>query len=236
MDDGPRDERRAGSAPRVIGKVIKSDSGELPPSERSAVAAPRRGGVLNAEEYDAHTTAKQIVLDAQKKAEEIKAEAIRYKEEVFAKARDEARADVQARAAEELARAKMQAGQVLAESEKDVLDLALKVAAKIIGRDLEREPDLVLEIVANCIEAGRGSKAMVLKVHPEDGKLLREKRPRLMELIGRAVDIAIRDDAEIDRGGCIIQTEYGTIDGQIRTQFEMLRNVLMPADGKKEVK
>jgi type III secretion protein L len=57
-----------------------------------------------------------------------------------------------------------------------------------------------------------------------------------MELIGRAVDLSIRDDADVERGGCVIQTEFGTIDGQIRTQFEMLRNVLMPADGKKEVK
>jgi type III secretion protein L len=236
MDDGPRDERRAGSAPRVIGKVIKSDSGEAPLSEKPLVAAPRRAGVLNAEEYDAHTTAKQIVADAQKKAEEIKAEALRFKEEVFAKARDEARADVQARAAEELARAKMQAGQLLAEAEKDALELALKISAKIIGRDLERDPEVLAEIVATSIEAARGAKAMILRVHPEDGKILREKRPRLMELIGRAVDLSIRDDAEVERGGCVIQTEFGTIDGQIRTQFEMLRNVLMPADAKKEVK
>lgn len=198
--------------------------------------APRRASVLNAEEYDAHTTAKQIILDAQKKAEEIKAEALHYKEEVFAKARDEAKAEVQARAAEELARAKMQAGQLLTETQHDALDLALKIAAKIIGRDLERDPDVLTEICATAIENARSSKAMILRVHPDDGKLLREKRPRLMELIGRAVDLAIRDDADVERGGCIIQTEFGTIDGQIRTQFEMLRNVLMPADAKKEVK
>jgi type III secretion protein L len=236
MDDGPRDERRAGSAPRVIGKVIKSDSGEAPLADKPLVASPRRAGVLNAEEYDAHTTAKQIVADAQKKAEEIKAEALRFKEEVFSKARDEARADVQARAAEELARAKMQAGQLLAEAEKDALELALKISAKIIGRDLERDPEVLAEIAATSVEAARGAKAMILRVHPEDGKILREKRPRLMELIGRAVDLSIRDDAEVERGGCVIQTEFGTIDGQIRTQFEMLRNVLMPTDAKKEVK
>ncbi len=236
MDDGPRDERRASSAPRVIGKVIKSDGGDAPLSEKPLLPPPRRAGVVNAEEYEAHTAAKQIVLDAQKKAEEIKAEALRFKEEVFAKARDEARADVQARAAEELARAKMQAGQLLAENEQNALDLALKIAAKIIGRDLEREPDVLLEIVATCLEAARSAKAMILRVHPDDGKVLREKRPRLIELIGRAVDISIRDDAEVERGGCVIQTEFGTIDGQIRTQFEMLRNVLMPADAKKEVK
>jgi type III secretion protein L len=167
---------------------------------------------------------------------EIKAEALRFKEEVFSKARDEAKADVQARAAEELARAKIQAGQILGESEKDVLELALKVAAKIIGRDLERDPALVMEIVANCTEAARSSKAMIIKVHPEDGKLMREKKPRFMELVGRQLDISIRDDAEVDRGGCVIQTEYGTIDGLIRTQLDMLRNVLTPAETRKEVK
>jgi type III secretion protein L len=242
MDD-PRDERRpgvSGSAPRVIGKVIKSgDSGDNPVPEREKPALPpppRRAGVLNAEEFEAHGKAKEIIVEAQKKAEEIKAEALRFKEEVFAKARDEAKAEVQARAAEELARAKMQAGSVLLDNEKNALELALKIAAKIIGRDLERDPEVVAEICATATEAARSSKAMILRVHPDDGKLLREKRPRLMELIGRAVDISIRDDGDVERGGCIIQTEFGTIDGQIRTQFEMLRNVLMPADGKKEVK
>jgi type III secretion protein L len=231
------DERRPAPASRILGKVIKSgEGGEPHAGDKPILPPPRRGGVVNAEEFEAMTTAKQIIADAQKKAEEIKAEALRFKEEVFSKARDEAKADVQARAAEELARAKMQAGQIVADAEKDVLELALKMSAKIIGRDLEREPEVVLEICATAIEAARGSKAMVLKVHPDDGKVLREKRPRLMELIGRAVDIAIRDDAEVERGGCVIQTEYGTIDGQIRTQFEMLRNVLMPDTAKKEVK
>lgn len=118
----------------MIGKVIKSDSGGSPGGESGSTEKPALRpagrGVMNAEEFEAHTQAKQIVLDAQKKAEEIKAEALRYKEEVFAKAREEAKADVQARAAEEIARAKMQAGQILQNSEKDVLELALKIAEK----------------------------------------------------------------------------------------------------------
>lgn len=200
------------------------------------LAAPRRGGVLNAEEYDAHQAAKQIVADAQKKAEEIKAEALRFKEEVFSKAREEAKADIQARSAEEMARAKIQVGQLIQDAEKEILELAIKVAEKIIGSDLARDPEVLVQICANAIQNTRAQKAMLLRVHPEDGKILREKRPRLMEAIGRTVDIAVRDDADIERGGCIIQTEYGTIDGQIRTQFEMLRNVLVPDTSKKEVK
>ena len=237
MDDG---ERRSGAsnAARVLGKVIKSgdhsDSGAL--SEKSPLRPPPRAGVLNAEEFEAHTTAKQIVAEAQKKAEEIKAEALKFKEEVFAKAREEAKAEMASRATEELARAKMQAGQVLADAEKDVLELSLKIASKIIGRDLERDPEVVLEVCASAIQAARAAKAMVLRVHPDDARLLREKRPRLMELVGRAVDIAVRDDNEIERGGCVIQTEFGVIDGQLKTQFEMLRLLLTPDTGKTEAK
>jgi type III secretion protein L len=217
------------------GKVIKGDAAEGI-MDKPVLPPPRRAGVLNAEEFEAHSTAKQIVLDAQKKADEIKAEARAYRDEVFAKAREEAQADVQSRAAEELARAKLQAGTIVAEAERDIVDLALKIAAKIIGRDLEREPAVLAEIAATAIESARSAKAMVLRVNPEDGKLLREKRPRLMELVGRAVDLSIRDDVDVEKGGCVIQTEFGVIDGQLRTQFEMLRNVLMPADAKREVK
>jgi type III secretion protein L len=235
MDDGNPNERRVPSASRVLGKVIKSgalEEGGM--TEKPMLHPPRRAGVVNAEEFEAHTRGKEIIQEAQRKSEEIKAEALRFKEEVFSKAREEAKADVQARAAEELARAKMQAGQILADSEKNAVELALKIAAKIIGRDLERDPELMMEVVANALQSTRSNKSMMLKVHPEDGKILRDKRPKLMELIGRSVDISIRDDGDVERGGCIIQTEFGVIDGQIRTQFEMLRNVLMPSDAKKE--
>lgn len=220
----------------MIGRVIKSDSSESAAGDKPLMGGARRGGVVNAEEYDARQTAKDIIAKAQEQASQILAEARKKKEEEFAKARDEARADVQARSAEEIARAKLQAGQILAESEKDIIELALRVAAKIIGSDIERNPELVVDICANAIQSVRSQKAMILKVNPEDGKLLREKKPRLMEQIGRAIDIAVRDDPDMERGGCMIQTEFGTIDGQIRTQFEMLRVVLVPDTSRKEVK
>lgn len=226
------DERRP--SPRVLGKVIKSDGGAdvVPLSEK---AAPRQR-VLNAEEYEAHTKAREIVDNALKRAAEIKDEALRFKEEVFAKAREEAKADVQARSAEELVRAKLQAGQILERSERDIVELALKVANKIIGKDLEREPEVLVDICAQVIEAARAAKAMTLKVNPEDGKLLREKRPRLMELIGRTLELSVKDDVDVERGACIVQTDFGVIDGQLKTQFDMLRQLLTPDNAKREVK
>lgn len=230
---------------RVIGKVIKGDS--LPAPEPSpapeakaqqptADKQPARPRVVNAEEYDARTRAQEIVDKAQAEAQRIVAEAEARRDEIFAKARDEARAEVHAKAAEEIAKAKIQAGDIMDRSEPEIVDLSLRIAAKIVGRDLERDPDVVVDIVATAMESARAAKAMTIRVNPEDGKLLRDRRPRLMELIGRAIDIAVRDDPEVERGGCIIQTDYGVIDGQLKTQFEMLAQLLKPENSKREVK
>jgi type III secretion protein L len=235
MDDSDRRPVGPGSGQNQrLSKVIRGDASS-DPNDKPLLRPPPRAGVVNAEDFEAITNAKQIIADANKKAEEIVAEANHKKAEIFARAQDEAKADVTAKASEEIARAKMQAGQVLAESEKDILELAFRIAAKIIGRDLEREPEVIAEICATAIENARAAKAMILRVNPKDGALLREKKPKLMEQIGRTLELAIRDDADIEQGGCVIQTEFGTIDAQLKTQFEMLRNVLYP-EAKKEAK
>jgi type III secretion protein L len=181
--------------------------------------------VVRIEEVEALARAKSIVEEAQQKAQELLDEAERQRVFIFQEARDEALVEVEAQRVTELARAKMQAGSILAEAEPELIELACRIAEKIIGRDLEREPELLLEICANAIENLRAAKAMLLRVHPKDAKVLREKRPELIELIGRSVDIAIRDDAEVQPGGCIVQTEFGVMDAQLETQFKALRTL-----------
>jgi type III secretion protein L len=217
----------------AIGKVIKGDVAPDPVPERS-VPRPARAGVMNAEVFEARQSAQGIVEEAQREKERILAEAQREKEDVLAKAREQGRQEGLAQATELLLRAKMQAGEMLAGQEKDVIALACRIAEKIIGRDIERQPELLVDMCASAIEQLRNARAMVLRVHPKTAQVLRARKPELMELIGRAVDLAIREDADVAPVGCIVQTEFGTVDAQLPTQFEMLQNVLLPDLAKSE--
>lgn len=225
--------------PRIIGaKVIRggsASSASLPPVDKPALGPPpARRGVVSGEDFEAKQTANKIIEDAHKKAAEIVAAAEAQRDEVFKKAVEEAKAEVNTQLTEELLRTKMQCAEMLKAMEPQIIELALKISAKIIGRDLERDPMVVAEIAATAIETARASKAMVLRVNPKDGATLRAQKSKLMELIGRTVEISIRDDADVEPGGCVIQTEFGTIDGQIKTQYDMLRNVLLPDTAKKD--
>ena len=219
----------------AVGKVIKGDSGSepLPGGDRPSLRAPRPG-VMNAEVFEARQSAQVILEEAQREKERILAEAQRERDEVLAKAREQGRQEGLAQASELILRAKMQAGEILASQEKDVIQLACKIAEKIIGRDLEREPELLMDMCATAIEQLRSAKAMVLRVHPKTAQVLRARKPELMELIGRAVDVAIREDPEVAPVGCIVQTEFGSVDAQLPTQFEMLQNILLPDTARKE--
>lgn len=189
---------------------------------------------MNAEVFEARQGAQGILEEAQREKERILAEAQREREEVLAKAREQGRQEGLAQATEIILRAKMQAGELLAEQEQELIQLACRIAEKIIGRDLERQPELLVDMCATAIEQLRNAKAMVLRVHPKTAQVLRARKPELMELIGRAVDLAIREDDEVAPVGCIVQTEFGTVDAQLPTQFEMLQNVLLPDTGRKE--
>jgi type III secretion protein L len=220
----------------AIGKVIKGDSaGEpLANSDRPVLRPPPRAGVMNAEVFDARQTAQGIIEEAYKEKERILAEAQKEREDVLAKARDQGKQEGMAHATELVLRAKMQAGDILARQERDVVALACKIAEKIISRDIERDPTLLVDICAKAVEELRSARAVVLRVNPKSAAVLRARKAELMELIGRAVDVAIREDADVAPVGCIVQTEFGTVDAQLPTQFEMLQNVLFPEQGKKE--
>ena len=77
-----------------------------------------------------------------------------------------------------------------------------------------------------AVENVRNAKALVLRVSPKAAAVLRQHKKDLMDLIGRAMDVAIKEDPEVEDIGCIIQTEFGTIDAQLMTQLQMLKQVL----------
>ncbi len=115
-----------------------------------------------------------------------------------------------------------------------MVKLALRVAEKIIGRDLERDPRVVTEIVATAVDNVRNVRELTLRVNPNDARVLREHKRQMMELIGRVKEIAIKEDADVASGGCVIETEAGTVDAQLATQFEMLQRVLIADTAKKD--
>jgi type III secretion system HrpE/YscL family protein len=214
------------------GKIIKGDA--LPsaePIERSPAARPR-AAVVESDVYDAHQRAKEIVEHAGAEASRIREEAEKGRVQVYEKAKNDGYQAGLSNATEILAKAHRERGNLLAAAEADLVKLSVKIAEKIIVRELAQSPETIVSICSQAIENLRAQRELILRVHPEDAAILRNSRKRLMDLVGRLKDLAIKEDPEIARGGCIIESESGaTIDAQLSTQLEMIQRALLGEDG-----
>ncbi|MBI5547641.1 MAG: type III secretion system stator protein SctL [Deltaproteobacteria bacterium] len=213
-------------------KIIRGEDFSDPLPERPA-PRPGRGAVVDSEVYDAHQQAKEIREQAERQAAQMLEKATQERDATVAAAQEMGREEGKAEATEIILRAKKEAAQIIQGAEPQAVKLALLIAEKLLGRALEADPELVLHVVAQAIESVRQQREIVLRVNPEDAQLLRGSRKKLMDMLGRTKDIAVRDDPEVARGGCIIETENGTVDAQLATQLQMLEEVLL-GDTKKK--
>ncbi|TDP77556.1 FliH/SctL family protein [Bradymonas sediminis] len=125
----------------------------------------------------------------------------------------------------ELARARKVYANALDTAEKDMVELAFRLAARIIGDSVEREPERVAAMVAGVLQRARGKRDIIVMVSPEDLASLSAAGPALARSVD-GVNIHFETDSSLTRGGCVIQTESGRIDGQIETQLDALQKAL----------
>ncbi|QGG48169.1 FliH/SctL family protein [Heliorestis convoluta] len=114
----------------------------------------------------------------------------------------------------------------LKDQEKDLVDLAVMIAEKIIQYEIDRNDQVVFHITENALNKARDMSHVIIKVNPEDYPILQNYKSDLMSLIKGLRTLNIEKDETIGRGGCIIDTAYGYVDARIDAQLDELRRVI----------
>ncbi len=103
-----------------------------------------------------------------------------------------------------------------------VLPIALKAAKRIVARELEIHPETIVDIVMQAIAPISESRKVTIYVHREDKEILDAEKPKLKEILQQCDILTIQEKPDIERGGCIIQTEGGMINATIENQWRAL--------------
>lgn len=184
-------------------------------------------GIIRGEVYSASAKARELLQKAQLEAETI----LQKAKEESAKQRqtgyDAGYQEGLAQTTELLVKARAEQEQFLKSANRDLMDLAFKIAEKIIGKQLEMEPETIIAIVKQAMQTVRQSKQLTIRVHPEDAKLLKENEEELQETLGRQRILDLVEDKKVHRGGCIIESEIGTVEAQLQTQLDRLKKILL---------
>lgn len=106
----------------------------------------------------------------------------------------------------------------------DVLDISLKVAEKIIKKEVETDKKVLESIVHDALKTlAKDENKIILKVNPTDVEYTKEIVPKLLSSGQFEAKIFVTGDKEVDEGSAVIETSNGIIDANISTQLELIR-------------
>ena len=160
--------------------------------------------------------------EAQREAELRQAHAAGYEEGVAAgRAEVSGAARALAAAAAELQEARASAAD---DAAPVAVELALRIAAKVLGGAIEAEPELVLGVIRGALRRLTEPLPATLLVNPDDADLVRDSLAELRSEHGG--ELKVRADRRVERGGCVLSTAAGEIDAEISAQLARAAKVV----------
>lgn len=111
------------------------------------------------------------------------------------------------------------------QNEDKLIKLALEISREIVQDELQMKPEIVLKNVERAIGKVSDLEKVLIKVNPLDLDLVLPKQEFFRKLLPDVQDFIITGHYSIERGGCTIETNSGTIDAQVNTQLAVVEEV-----------
>jgi type III secretion protein L len=185
-----------------------------------------RRAIVDADVFDAKLEGDRLVAEAREAAEREVAAARDEAQRIARKAEAEGRERGLAAVTELLVGARAVAARARSGAEAELRTLAVRIAEKILGRELALKPDAVVDVVAQALAHAGEPRDVQVRLNPADLEAVERGKPRLMERVRSARALTFRGDDAVPRGGCIVETELGAVDARLSTQLEMIERAL----------
>lgn len=179
--------------------------------------------------FEAKEKAREIVDAARAEARAVTDEARQQAGAIRETARQEGLEEGLARWNQAVVEAGEARDRLLRESEHELARLAVRIAEKIIGDRLRAEPDLIVSIVAQALKSVRLERSLTIQVNPQHVHEVRGRLERLHAVVGASREIQVVANNAVAPGGCVVESEMGTIDAQLETQLSCLEKALRRA-------
>ena len=116
---------------------------------------------------------------------------------------------------------------VARDSEAALIALTLAAARKLVA-GLPITEEQVAAVVRESLAEIEDKAQIRVLLHPEDLALLEQGGSPLLSTNIGGDRMRLESSSEVTRGGCLVQTRLGVIDGRRETKLEMLRQALEP--------
>ena len=116
--------------------------------------------------------------------------------------------------------------QMIHQTERQMVQLALAVARRVVQREVSLDPDLLIAMARVAMERLGETAQVKVRLHPEDYEAA--GAARVAQLAGSNVTIVA--DGHLNRGGCRIESDMGMLDAGVDAQLQEIARALLGED------
>ncbi|MCL4515980.1 MAG: FliH/SctL family protein [Firmicutes bacterium] len=116
--------------------------------------------------------------------------------------------------------------QLIRGASQDILKLVVKIAEKIIRGQLRLDPAIIQRTVEDAVKLVNDKARVVIRVNPSELETARSGEVKIRQFLEGSTQLEIVGDETIEPGGCMIETNSGSVDARIATQLEETAHLL----------
>ena len=117
--------------------------------------------------------------------------------------------------------------QILSETEQQIVDLVLLMTRKVVKVISENQRNVVMSNIVHALRKVKGRGDVLIHVNMAELALTSEHTKEFLSSVENVKNITIVEDSAVDKGGCIIETDFGSIDARISSQLSELEQKIL---------
>ena len=110
--------------------------------------------------------------------------------------------------------------------EREMVEMVVSLAKKVIHFEFSTRDDAVQEMIRLAVQSVLDRESMVIKINPADKGYAESFRPELHHLFSEIKNITFEAHSGVERGGCIVETNFGVVDARIDKLGEQMDRIL----------
>jgi flagellar assembly protein FliH len=110
--------------------------------------------------------------------------------------------------------------------ESDAIDLALRLAGKILAGAQQAQPELVVDVVQGALRRIVDRRRITVMVNPADLEVVKAAIGELTAQGSGVETCDLQADERVGLGSAVVRTSEGEVDASVHTQLERAREVV----------
>lgn len=116
------------------------------------------------------------------------------------------------------------------ENHKAAVRLAIEIAKKIVKKEVLTDEDTVIRVIADALGTLVDMKApetVLVRVNPQELALVEGSASTIKSMLAGVEGFSVEADPSVERGGCVIETNLGSLDARMETQLDAVERAIL---------